>query len=481
MESINVNQKKELLKRIRFILSKYDIIFFIFLLIPLFLNILRESPALVALCFAFSLLFLLFSSEQSQVHYFLFFASFSMVFKFFSSGTSCITYLLLVFFIERFALVLMKKRKLSNAFFPFCFFVILFAVYIILIDFLHLSGISFKSLPSFFLYFLFPVFAFETSDNKELYKSSYFYIIYGLFGSMVFGIAGAFNPDIRRTLYLYIETVYQGGSFFSVRFNGLIGDPNYYTFFILAEALLFVLIERKPFAARDRVGFLLTALLLLSGLITQSKTFYIGLLLFLLFLLFRGRKMGGKTGLITLLCVGIGALAVDIFFGQQLLSTIIKRFTNSTGSSFSLDNITTNRSDLWNIYTIYFLGHPIDFFFGQGLRASVPFYNDMHNTLLRLLWDFGLFGSLLYCMTVLFSIFYRFISEKSSVPVLFLVSRSIKKYWPLLVWIFLASLVLDLNSLSWIFVFSSGILFFGEDFEKQDEERNVFSRYVLIQ
>ncbi len=173
------------------------------------------------------------------------------------------------------------------------------------------------------------------------------------------------------------------------RFQGLFNDPNFYMLLLVtAIALLAKLLD----CGKIRVlpFLLLTACLVLCGVLTYSKTFFLALILFALmgivWLFVNKKYLWGGVAAFTLTGAGIVLLT-----GSSIFSVVLFRFSSAS----DLGELTTGRTEVflryWNVLTDS-LGN---FFFGTGL-ADQGLSQDPHNLFLELGYYLGLVGLLLF-------------------------------------------------------------------------------------
>lgn len=174
-----------------------------------------------------------------------------------------------------------------------------------------------------------------------------------------------------------------------MRFQGLFPDPNYYmTMLVTAMALL---LKLKDCGRIRNLHFgLLELAMMIFGILTYSKTFFLCIVLLLgicLVWLFRnGRYVWG--GLLTVLTLFLGASvlgAVDSPF-----AVVLARLTSAS----SLDELTTGRTEVFAAYWDAIVDTPWSFLFGRGFQA-VGLSKDPHNLYLEIAYYLGAVGLML--------------------------------------------------------------------------------------
>ena len=175
------------------------------------------------------------------------------------------------------------------------------------------------------------------------------------------------------------------------RLSGFYGDPNFYSAHIsacLAGIQLLLCYEK---GRRSQIVLAILALILLyCGLLSASKSFIIvTACLFLLWvpiLLEKGASSSRFRLLMGLLCAGIVIASSSAF--QELLQIVDDRFAQASNMS----ELTTGRTDLWRNYIHEFLYNPITLLFGEGYTSINLNSKASHNTLIQLVYQFGLIG-----------------------------------------------------------------------------------------
>lgn len=183
------------------------------------------------------------------------------------------------------------------------------------------------------------------------------------------------------------------------RFSGLFADPNYYSA-VLIFSLIGIMILRVNKKIKPTLGYVLAIIIILIGLLTISKSFFLMLVIILVyytFSLFSRKRLAAGMGMVLLL----SAFAVLAFSGSlSMLDNIMGRLTEATSSA----ELTTGRSIIWENYLEYILSHPLVFLFGEGIDAPLLNMVGTHNIFLESVYNIGIIG-LLLIVTLLVSIF----------------------------------------------------------------------------
>lgn len=187
------------------------------------------------------------------------------------------------------------------------------------------------------------------------------------------------------------------------RLSGFYGDPNFYSAHIaacLAGTQLLLCHEKSR--RRQIVLAILALVLLYCGLLSASKSFIIvTACLFLLWvpiLLEKGTSSSRFRLFVGLLCAGIIIASSSAF--HALLQIVDDRFAQAS----NLSELTTGRTDLWRNYIHEFLNNPITLLFGEGYTSINLNNKASHNTLIQVVYQFGLIGMPLLISWVVISL-----------------------------------------------------------------------------
>ena len=187
------------------------------------------------------------------------------------------------------------------------------------------------------------------------------------------------------------------------RLSGFYGDPNFYSAHIaacLAGTQLLLCHEKSR--RRQIVLAILALVLLYCGLLSASKSFVIvTACLFLLWvpiLLEKGTSSSRFRLFVGLLCAGIIIASSSAF--HALLQIVDDRFAQASNMS----ELTTGRTDLWRNYIHEFLNNPITLLSGEGYTSINLNNKASHNTLIQVVYQFGLIGMPLLISWVVISL-----------------------------------------------------------------------------
>ena len=174
---------------------------------------------------------------------------------------------------------------------------------------------------------------------------------------------------------------------------GYYGDPNFYVAQITAAlAGCMVLLSRKK--KLSPALMLLVGFLTYCGFLSGSKSFML-LLVALMFLwimdimVSRGVTVK-KVALLLVLMIFIVCVVQSPIF-QSKIQVILTRFSWADNAS----SFTTGRTEIWKKYITDICNTPRLLFLGQGFTDIINGPKASHNTIIQMVYQFGLFGSVL--------------------------------------------------------------------------------------
>ena len=340
--------------------------------------------------------FILCSNLEQQFEALFFFLSFSNIFKISFDGSSLFTYLQLI---PIFAFFVKNGLSFKINGLVQCVFLIFLATLA--------TFISNSSFALFFKFIIMCIFLLQTKKISRGRLINYKRIILAFsIGVIVAGIVGVFK-DYIPGLTKYVSNVYYRLSNnddldISNRFSGLTENPNYYSIdIIIAISALLILYRDKEI---KYCFFLLTFLLTVLGILTQSKAFVLSLAIIVLYFLYLKVKSAKyfETILILILLCLVGYLA---FRHLGILSDYAARFFSVFDGEFDLNSITTGRMEIWTLYSKEIFSNVTFVFVGRGIDAiSSQIGMAPHNVFIQGIYDIGLIGSILY-YSFIFSLF----------------------------------------------------------------------------
>lgn len=266
---------------------------------------------------------------------------------------------------------------------------IILAFFLLLISLIPKIGNGYSIDNSYILFFaclfLIHLLGNEFNDGYDFYVLSVFFIL-GIITSALSANQLAVIPTISR----YITVLNYSGL---TRYCGYYGDPNFYSAHITAAISgLMVMSVYEKGILRRLFMFVSAVLLIYCGFLSASKSFIVILVCLFLFwileILFMRRKMSFKVVLILTLFVGlIFVLSSTVF--TDLIDMVIGRFKNDN----NISSLTTGRTDIWIKYLNALISDVKLLFFGQGFTSIIIGDRISHNTIIQILYQFGVFGT----------------------------------------------------------------------------------------
>jgi len=279
---------------------------------------------------------------------------------------------------------------------------LLFSIYIFVIDLINIADVSIKQYIGVFAYWSM-LFAFLIDKRAE--KSIFVLVLVFCFSQIftnlfcvvfIYGFHQYTIPFLETYIPNYVES-FKNVGISSFRYPGLIGDSNHNGYQILFAVSLIILYLYKY---KNNIWILALMLLLLLpfGFLGGSKTFFITLIILLAFSVIMVPIRSQYKFYFLISASTIFLLAFTVFLSSPTLSKVILRFINIDMRVGVLDSLTTSRASIWTNYFSEFINDPLKFMTGHGARAAHLFNKDYHSAYIQALWEFGLIGTLLYCL-----------------------------------------------------------------------------------
>lgn len=337
------------------------------------------STAILLLCLLAYLMFIaLVCSKGAAFPVLLFFLPWSPLLKMYAGGTSFFTIALLLC-----GLISLLQNKMSLNLYQIVITALLMALTLTTKAIQH-NPIGFDYLFFLIMLLLFPCIMQGQENNMS------FYWITALFAC---GIISAALTAQQIAAFSNISQFVVVNSYLSVtRLSGFYGDPNFYSAHVsacLAGVQLLLCYEKER--RRQVVLVIFAVVLLYCGLLSASKSFIIVMaclfLLWIPILLEKGAASSRFQLLMGLLCAGIVIVSSSAF--QSLLQIIDDRFAQAS----TVSDLTTGRTELWRNYLNELLYDPIMLLFGEGYTSINLNNKGSHNTLIQLVYQFGLVGA----------------------------------------------------------------------------------------
>lgn len=319
----------------------------------------------------------------------LYFLPWSPLFKMYNGGISFFTIVLLLC-----CMVSLLQNKMSLRLYQVILAALLMALTLVTKAIQH-NPIGNDYLCFLIMLLLFPCVMRRCEGDVSFYRITIFFAC-GIITAALTAQQIATFPNISQ--FIKVD------SYLAVtRLSGFYGDPNFYSAHIaacLAGTQLLLCHEKSR--RRQIVLAILALVLLYCGLLSASKSFIIvTACLFLLWvpiLLEKGTFSSHFRLFVGLLCAGIIIASSSAF--RALLQIVDDRFAQAS----NLSELTTGRTDLWRNYIYEFLNNPITLLFGEGYTSINLNNKASHNTLIQVVYQFGLIGMPLLISWVVISL-----------------------------------------------------------------------------
>ena len=216
-------------------------------------------------------------------------------------------------------------------------------------------------------------------------------------GVILTGILGLFLeqiPQLNQEIKILSMLAEDGASV--SRFAALWVDPNFYTV-VLISSMWFTYFEFNQnklniyeFAARSILMSLLATM-------TMSKSCILLLLVFWLYVIIAKNsiKTAPKVGLTFLIFI---VAIIFLWRNPYWISDVLYRFVGNS-QKINANTLTTGRTGIWEVYISSFLDD-FSWLFGHGIGAELlrigGFGKASHNTLIQLIYNVGIFGTIIY-------------------------------------------------------------------------------------
>lgn len=359
-------KKKTLKKSVPYILSFLIIIGVIF-------------RPIIILTFFLMILYILIEKDDSCIFAMLFFClSFTSAFKLSADSASLFTYVQLFFVIK---LLFTRKYKRN-----FLVAIVLYTVYIFIgMGNEYSEAIKQVSFPILIYCCMKP----NVLSNTESYLKNFSFgvicsSIVGLFRNNIPNLSTFVNQKVSRMEY----------EVYTDRFSGLVGDPNYYSINLMLAFILIIFLYMKGKISSITM-YVICISIIIFGAMTGSKTFLLMLVIIFIFILielFKHRKY--ITAIICTISITIGVVLV-VSGKISIFNIVIERLNSAT----SMSELTTERTDLWLMYTNNIFAHPLEAFIGNGFGKGYTFNRYPHNTYLDFINILGVCGTCIFLYT----------------------------------------------------------------------------------
>lgn len=362
---------------------------FIVLVILLFTGMTSSTATILAtsiLCLSYIL-----RNPSSIVGSILFFYPFYCIFKLSGSGTSLYNFVII------FAIYGILKSNQSKVVINFgrkvrelAVLLFIFSCYLLLVGFVNSRIDLLTIILDLFVPFLLVIAVIQKIDEIDIYRA----IIMFSIGVIISGLVGAEIIPVNG-LYDYISVVhYKAAGIRLVRCQGLTVNPNYFSIDVnlgIASLLVLPVIQGKK---RNIHNYVLIVMQLVIGIMTISKSFFVGLAVTILLFLFFNRNPNSflKQILVLAFCIG-GFVAIIAISESQYISALFDRFSIADNT----ESLTSGRTVIWFNYLKYMIKDPVKMFLGWGVGATHPEdFGASHSFYIECLYYFGVFGFVLF-------------------------------------------------------------------------------------
>ncbi len=358
-----------------------QIIIYIFVAILILIGL--KSSIFTILAFLFLVFYLFMASEEKMVEALVFFLAFMNVFKLNPSSTSLFTYLQLIPITK----IFFKKYVFQKKPFAMSFFLILYAVILTV-----LNGTSSTVLIRFVVEITLLLVFFGTNFYLSIVPRNLvvFYSL-GVLVSSAFGKLNTLVPEIdsyKTVLYVRIDS-----NTIAYRFSGLIANSNYYSVEVsVVLACLLILFIRNNI---DKEFYMLSIPLIIFGIMSQSKTFVISLVILVLVYLFYVSTHKDIRRILFGIIVGVLILIVFSSVIGSFIDLYFSRILDIFSEDATMSSATTGRWDIWSAYIVELSTSMRNTFWGNGLETNAQI-GPSHNIFIQCVYCLGIIGTFLF-------------------------------------------------------------------------------------
>ena len=335
--------------------------------------------------FGLALAYLCYLPPEKSIEFMVFLMSFQSVFKFSSTSTSVFTFLQVI----PIAKIILRKDYFQIS--KYC-------IGSLAVLLLYTAVFSFSGpLPMIRMVLGLVLLAVILQGNMIGHIDIKRLVLFYSTGIIVSSVLALTNAGVVKPYVSAVVVRLSDGSALT-RFSGLYMNANYYSMEVsLALAAHIVLYKNKESTLAETLLF--GSILTVFGVMSQSKTFVISLVLILLFLFSYQVRKDPRT----LVLLAAGAALAFVFRDRLagILGKNFSRFFELQEDSTSLSDVTTGRSDIWALYLRTIFANPNVMLLGAGIEVQL--HVAPHNAFIEMLFDLGIVGSAIY-INALFSI-----------------------------------------------------------------------------
>ena len=263
------------------------------------------------------------------------------------------------------------------------FYIIIIAYSLLFSDFQ--GQFSFAKIIGLILLFVIPLIAYSSDKiDCNIFVQHY------IFGFVLSTIIGFFVKNIPSMYRLFeVDLMWTENYQELTRFFGLAFDSNFYALsnYIIISYLLFAFEKMSPFRG------LLTLFLLISGVMTISKSYFLVAGVLLIFYI--AKNISNVKHLVLFAIVAFAGVWVFSIVSNKLGYNAIELVTSRFIKSGSFIDNTTGRTDIWKYYIDLFNTNGVkNLLFGVGFNANVGIA--AHNTFIEFAHHYGIVGLFLW-------------------------------------------------------------------------------------
>lgn len=211
-------------------------------------------------------------------------------------------------------------------------------------------------------------------------------IIASVVGLNIDSIPGMKFGLMHQNLYLTTGEV-------TNRFNGLSGDPNFYTI-LVCVSLWAIFYEFSNKKITNTEFIVRNAICTLFGALTFSKSCVLIVAFFWICVLLLRSNMKIFSRFMVAAVIS-GAIIYFLYTNPEWFDTMFYRFTRGESGRVSVNALTTGRFEIWGYYLSY-MYTTASWVWGNGLAALMPHGMASHNLILQCLYSIGFVGMLYY-------------------------------------------------------------------------------------
>lgn len=328
------------------------------------------------------------------------------------------------------------------------------------------DGLSLNYFAFLMMLFLFPGVQREAGKGRYDFRCSAVFMSVGIILAALCAQQFALYPNIKKYVVAY--------SYLTVtRWSGFYVDPNFYTAQITAALGAVLLLILKGSGKQVVPMALMAVLLVYCGLLSGSKSFILILALILILWMVLLIRMRGKSGMKVLiygllLLVAVFVASSTVF--QNLWQIMVTRFMLGDKT---LSGLTTGRTEIWINYFRTFGQDMLTLVLGNGMINRLVNGKASHNSLIQMIFQLGIFGSVLMIMWI-----WYFLQK----PSLGQIHRQ-GKLWECLILIsgaFLPWMALDIMFFDEFFLFQWFVLQGMQELLRENNERTIKKQKKVI-